>query len=64
MCYELWSYTADQVETLFYKEHINGELTRLTDVTGATVEIDEVNLSNSTLVDDHVDLIPEWLRSE
>lgn len=64
MSYELWSYTLDQVETLFYKEYINGELTRFTDVTGVTVEIDEVSLLNSILVDDDVDLIPEWLRSK
>ena len=59
----MWSFTSAEVETLFYKEYINEELTRFTKSNGETIDISETDISNSILVDASEGLIPEWLRN-
>lgn len=61
--YELWSFTSADIETLFYKEYINEDLTRFALSDGNTLEIAEVDLANSVLIDASEGLVPEWLRN-
>ena len=61
--YELWSFTSFGNETLYYKEYINEELTRFAYIDGNTIDINEVDVSNSVLVDASEGLVPEWLRN-
>ena len=56
--YELWSYDA----IYFYKELEYEELVRFADLNGNTIDISEESLSIAILVDDSLDLIPEWLK--
>lgn len=61
--YELWSFTSANYETLFYKEYINEDLMRFAYSDGNTLEISEVDLANSVMVDASESLVPEWLRN-
>lgn len=56
--YELFSYGT----ILFYKELEYEELVRFADLNGNTIDISEESLSIAILVDDSLDLIPEWLK--
>jgi hypothetical protein len=56
--YELWSY--DTIS--FYKEYEYDEFTRFADLKGKTIDITEESLAMAVLIDDSIDLIPEWLK--
>jgi hypothetical protein len=61
--HELWSFTSANCETIFYKEYINEDLIRFAYSDGSTLEISEVDLANSVLIDASEALVPEWLRN-
>ncbi len=56
--YELWSY--DTIS--FYKEFEYEEFVRYVDLNGVTIEITEESLAIAILLDDSIDLIPEWIK--
>lgn len=56
--YELWSYDT----TSFYKEFEYEEFIRYADVNGNTIDIAPEFLFTAVLLDDSIDLIPEWLK--
>jgi hypothetical protein len=56
--YELWSY--DIVS--FYKEYEYEKFIRFADLNGNTIDITPDLLAIANLIDDTIDLVPEWLK--
>ena len=56
--YELWSYDT----TPFYKEFEYEDLVRFADLDGNTIDIATEFISVAVLVDNHIDLVPEWIN--